>query len=157
MIVQRSLLFAVLACGAATVASAQTLPQTAPLPAPTPEAQDIAYPGTIQLSVDATDLESATADYDRQVSLAVQSDPDVQAFVERLEQAAAEELSDEPGPLPSGDTIARELQRFPEPNEPEDWAFALSPDGRTLARTTKDHAIECWELASWKRRRRFLA
>ena len=67
--------------------------------------------GLVQVAVDASDLESATADYDRQVNLAVQSDPDVQAFVERLEQAAADELSDET-PLPSGDTIARELQRF---------------------------------------------
>jgi hypothetical protein len=66
--------------------------------------------GLVQVAVDATDLESATADYDRQVNLAVQSDPDVQAFVERLEQAAAAELDQ--GPLPSGDTIARELQRF---------------------------------------------
>jgi proteasome assembly chaperone (PAC2) family protein len=68
--------------------------------------------GLVQVAVDATDLESATADYDRQVNLAVQSDPDVQAFVERLEQAAEPELGDEQGPLPSGDTIARELQRF---------------------------------------------
>jgi proteasome assembly chaperone (PAC2) family protein len=68
--------------------------------------------GLVQVAVDATDLESATADYDRQVNLAVQSDPDVQAFVERLEQAAADELGDDEGPLPSGDTIARELQRF---------------------------------------------
>jgi hypothetical protein len=55
-------------------------------------------------------------EYERQVSLAVQSDPDVQAFVERLEQAAeedaaAEELSD-PTNLPSGDVLAREFQRF---------------------------------------------
>jgi proteasome assembly chaperone (PAC2) family protein len=68
--------------------------------------------GLVQVAVDASDLESATADYDRQVNLAVQSDPDVQAFVERLEQAAEPELSEEEGPLPSGDTIARELQRF---------------------------------------------
>jgi hypothetical protein len=67
--------------------------------------------GLVQVAVDASDLESATADYDRQVNLAVQSDPDVQAFVERLEQASADEDS-EHGPLPSGDTIARELQRF---------------------------------------------
>ncbi len=59
-----------------------------------------------------SDLESATADYDRQVNLAVQSDPDVQAFVERLEQAAATEMTEDDPPLPSGDTIARELQRF---------------------------------------------
>ncbi len=65
------------------------------------------------MSVDAAELETAAADYERQVSLAVQSDPDVQAFVERLEQAAAdEELEPEPGDLPSGDVLAREFQRF---------------------------------------------
>jgi proteasome assembly chaperone (PAC2) family protein len=68
--------------------------------------------GLVQVAVDASDLESATADYDRQVNLAVQSDPDVQAFVERLEQAAATEMTEDDPPLPSGDTIARELQRF---------------------------------------------
>jgi predicted ATP-grasp superfamily ATP-dependent carboligase len=67
--------------------------------------------GLVQVAVDASDLESATADYDRQVNLAVQSDPDVAAFVERLEQASAEQAGEE-GPLPSGDAIARELQRF---------------------------------------------
>jgi hypothetical protein len=36
----------------------------------------------------------------------------VQAFVERLEQAASEETEDEPTSLPSGETIARDLQRF---------------------------------------------
>jgi proteasome assembly chaperone (PAC2) family protein len=68
--------------------------------------------GLVGVAVDATDLESAAADYERQVNLAVQSDPDVQAFVERLEQAAGSEPEDEPGPLPSGETIARDLQRF---------------------------------------------
>ena len=68
--------------------------------------------GLVGVAVDASDLESAAADYERQVNLAVQSDPDVQAFVERLEQAAGEEEDDEPGPLPSGETIARDLQRF---------------------------------------------
>jgi hypothetical protein len=65
------------------------------------------------VSVDAEELERSAADYERQVSLAVQSDPDVQAFVERLERAAAEE-EEEIGPqdLPSGDVIAREFQRF---------------------------------------------
>ena len=69
--------------------------------------------GLVGVSVDAEELERSAADYERQVSLAVQSDPDVQAFVERLERAAAEE-EDEMGPedLPSGDVIAREFQRF---------------------------------------------
>jgi proteasome assembly chaperone (PAC2) family protein len=68
--------------------------------------------GLVGVAVNAADLESAAADYERQVNLAVQSDPDVQAFVERLEQAAGEEPSDSPGTLPSGETIARDLQRF---------------------------------------------
>src|ERR671929_977524 len=41
----------------------------------------------VGVSVDAEELEHSAADYERQVSLAVQSDPDVQAFVERLERA----------------------------------------------------------------------
>ena len=68
--------------------------------------------GLVGVAVEASELESAASDYERQVNLAVQSDPDVQAFVERLEQAAAEEATLEGGPLPSGETIARDLQRF---------------------------------------------
>jgi len=68
--------------------------------------------GLVGVAVDGSDLESASADYERQVNVAVQSDPDVQAFVERLEQAAGEEADDSPGALPSGETIARDLQRF---------------------------------------------
>jgi proteasome assembly chaperone (PAC2) family protein len=68
--------------------------------------------GLIGVSVDVSELESAAADYERQVGLAVQSDPDIQAFVERLEQAAEsdEEISTED--VPSGDMLAREFQRF---------------------------------------------
>ena len=69
--------------------------------------------GVVGVTVDATELESAAADYERQVSLAVQSDPDVQAFVERLEKVAEEEDEPvDPSQLPSGDSLAREFQRF---------------------------------------------
>src|SRR6202142_417801 len=68
--------------------------------------------GLIGVSVDASDLESAAADYERQVGLAVQSDPDIQAFVERLEQLAADERGDEATEKISGDRLAREFQRF---------------------------------------------
>ncbi len=66
--------------------------------------------GLIGVSVDVSELESAAADYERQVGLAVQSDPDIQAFVERLEQQSPEEAP--PEEVPSGDLIAREFQRF---------------------------------------------
>jgi predicted ATP-grasp superfamily ATP-dependent carboligase len=68
--------------------------------------------GLVGVAVDASGLETAAGDYERQVNLAVQSDPDVQAFVERLEQASSETGGEESGPLPSGETIARDLQRF---------------------------------------------
>ena len=70
--------------------------------------------GLVGVSVDASELETAAADYERQVNLAVQSDPDVQAFVERLEQRRPRR-SRPLGPVPtcpSGDVLAREFQRF---------------------------------------------
>ena len=67
----------------------------------------------VGVTVDAMDLETAAADYDRQVTRAVELDPEVQAFVERLERAAdEEELAKGGGDLPSGDVLAREFQRF---------------------------------------------
>jgi proteasome assembly chaperone (PAC2) family protein len=73
------------------------------------------FEGIAGIVVDATQLEGASEDYDRQVTAAVASDPDVKAFVDRLEEMA-DEMSEEEGPsethLPSGDVIAREFQRF---------------------------------------------
>ncbi len=66
----------------------------------------------IGVSVDVTELESSAEDYERQVGLAVRSDPDIQAFVERLEQAADSEEQSTPEELPSGDILASEFQRF---------------------------------------------
>jgi predicted ATP-grasp superfamily ATP-dependent carboligase len=67
----------------------------------------------VGVSVDVSELESSAADYERQVRMAVRSDPDIQAFVERLEQAAdSEEQSVPPEELPSGDILASEFQRF---------------------------------------------
>lgn len=75
--------------------------------------------GLVGVSVDASELEEAATDYERQVSLAVQSDPEVQAFVERLEQAAQEEASGADPTVPSGDVLAREFQRFLRQRGPE--------------------------------------
>jgi predicted ATP-grasp superfamily ATP-dependent carboligase len=69
--------------------------------------------GLVGVSVDGSELEKAAADYERQVNLAVQSDPDVQAFVERLERAADDDADPiDPRDLPSGDRIASEFMRF---------------------------------------------
>src|SRR5436305_82305 len=68
--------------------------------------------GLVGVAVDASELEEAAAEYERRVNVAVQSDPEVQAFVERLEQVTGEDGVEDTGPLPSGETIARDLQRF---------------------------------------------
>ncbi len=67
----------------------------------------------VGITVDAKELEDAASEYERQVSRAVEMDPDVQAFVERLERTADEEEgAPDPSQLPSGDVLAREFQRF---------------------------------------------
>ena len=78
----------------------------------------------VGVSVDAQELEEATANYERQVGLAVSSNPEVQAFVERLEQDAESDEEDEGEngwsgrdpismeDLPSGELLASEFQRF---------------------------------------------
>jgi proteasome assembly chaperone (PAC2) family protein len=67
----------------------------------------------VGVSVDASELEEASSEYERQVNRAVQSDPDIQAFVERLEAAAGEEEeATDLGQIPSGDALARDFQRF---------------------------------------------
>jgi len=76
--------------------------------------------GLVGVSVDASELEQAASDYERQVGLAVQSDPDIQAFVERLEHAAESEQEQlSPDDLPSGELIARDFQRFLRQRGPE--------------------------------------
>lgn len=71
-----------------------------------------AFEGAAGVVIDAGELEAAAEDYDRQVSLAVASDPEVRGYVERLE-SAADDVSDEtPEKLPSADTIASDFQRF---------------------------------------------
>ena len=66
------------------------------------------------MTIDAGELEDAVGDFERRVAAAVAADDDVRKFVERLEKAAdAENEGDgETEPVPSGDVLAREFQRF---------------------------------------------
>lgn len=78
------------------------------------------FEGLARMAVDASALEEAAEDYERQVSAAVASDPDVKAFVERLEQSMDEsEESAPPQRIPSADSIARDFQRFLKQRGPE--------------------------------------
>jgi len=79
------------------------------------------FEGAAGVAVDAASLEEAAEEYERQVSAAVASDPDVKAFVERLEESMDEALDEEPEEkIPSGDAIASDFQRFLRQRGPED-------------------------------------
>jgi proteasome assembly chaperone (PAC2) family protein len=71
------------------------------------------FEGVAGVAVEALDLEEQAADYERQVNAAVASDPDVKAFVERLEETIDQVQEDAPPErIPSADSIARDFQRF---------------------------------------------
>lgn len=72
------------------------------------------FEGIAGVAVDASALEEASEDYERQVNAAVASDPDVKAFVEKLEETMDETAETPPfgENLPSADAIARDFQRF---------------------------------------------
>jgi predicted ATP-grasp superfamily ATP-dependent carboligase len=63
------------------------------------------------VGVDTSDLAEATAQYERRLDEAVEREPEVKQLVERLEQQMDEQeiLF---GEIPSGDSIAREFQRY---------------------------------------------
>jgi proteasome assembly chaperone (PAC2) family protein len=71
------------------------------------------FEGVAGVAVDALDLETSADEYERQVSAAVATDPDVKSFVERLEQTL-DEVQDEPDPddIPSAESIASDFQKF---------------------------------------------
>jgi proteasome assembly chaperone (PAC2) family protein len=67
----------------------------------------------VGVPIETTELDEAEEEYAAQVSEAVASDPDTQAYVEELERRADTiESFAEGGELPSGETLAAELTRF---------------------------------------------
>ena len=66
----------------------------------------------------------------------MQSDPDIQAFVERLEQAAESEEQSAAEDVPSGDMLAREFQRFLRQRGPRGGIAALRRAQRSAAGQT---------------------
>jgi proteasome assembly chaperone (PAC2) family protein len=67
--------------------------------------------GLLEIGLDAADLQEATEQYEERLDEAVASEPEVRSLVERLEQQMDEEdisFRD----LPSGDSIARDFERF---------------------------------------------
>ena len=86
------------------------------------------FEGIAGVAVEARELEESAEDYERQVTAAVASDPDVKTFVERLEQTMDEAQDDAPPErIPSADAIARDFQRFLRQRGPESGA---GPQGR---------------------------
>ncbi len=67
--------------------------------------------GLLEIRIDTSELEEAAVEYERRLDEAVAGEPEVRALVERLErQVDDQEISFRN--LPSGDSIAREFERF---------------------------------------------
>jgi proteasome assembly chaperone (PAC2) family protein len=67
----------------------------------------------VGVPIETTELDDAEDEYEAQVTEAVASDPDTQAYVEELERRADTIQSfSESGELPTGETLAAELTRF---------------------------------------------
>ncbi len=80
------------------------------------------FEGIAGVAVDGSALEEASEDYERQVNAAVASDPDVKAFVEKLEETmdAVDDSTPLPDEIPSADAIARDFQRFLRQRRPDE-------------------------------------
>jgi hypothetical protein len=68
----------------------------------------------LDLRAPLVDLEREAADFDSQVTQAVERDPDVAAYVRQLEESDSREEtpSVEHPELPTGESVVRELEEF---------------------------------------------
>jgi hypothetical protein len=67
--------------------------------------------GLTGIAVDASELEEAMRSFDEQVDRAVSANPEIEELVQRLEEEQGE-LFSEGEDVPSGDSLARDFQRF---------------------------------------------
>jgi proteasome assembly chaperone (PAC2) family protein len=68
--------------------------------------------GMIGIAVEAAELEEAAIAFEKQVSQAVEANPEIKELVERLEEQQDEVAGFGQQEVPSGDAIARDFQRF---------------------------------------------
>ena len=69
--------------------------------------------GLVRVAVEASDLEEESESYENQVNRAVAANPEIEELVTRLEAEQDVETDDlGPSDMPSGDSIARDFQRF---------------------------------------------
>lgn len=67
--------------------------------------------GLTGIAIEASELEDAMSRFDSQIDRAVAANPEIEELVRRLEAEQPDEL-ELPGEVPSGDTLARDFQRF---------------------------------------------
>jgi proteasome assembly chaperone (PAC2) family protein len=67
--------------------------------------------GLVGVAVEASELEEESVSYDSQVSRAVAANPEIEELVQRLEEEQADRVELE-GELPSGESLARDFERF---------------------------------------------
>lgn len=74
--------------------------------------------GLIGVAVEASELEDETDSYESQVTSAVEQNPEIAEMVERLEAEQAAALGDEAEDVPSGESLARDFERYLRQQDP---------------------------------------
>ena len=68
--------------------------------------------GFTGVAIEASELEEAMGRFETQVDRAVASNPEIEDLVRRLESEQSEDEDMDDDEVPSGDSIARDFQRF---------------------------------------------
>ena len=68
--------------------------------------------GLVGVAVEASGLEEEAESYESQVSRAVSANPEIEEFVQRLEQEQSERLDILEDDVPSGEALARDFERY---------------------------------------------
>ena len=83
----------------------------------------------VGVAVEAQGLEEEADSFESQVDSAVEANPEIAEMVERLEAQQAELAEDEGENLPSGESLARDFERFLRQQPPEQGGPARGPGG----------------------------
>jgi len=67
--------------------------------------------GLTGIAVEASELEEEASSFEEQIDRAIAANPEIEELVDRIEAEQKDQLED-PGDVPSGDSIARDFQQF---------------------------------------------
>ncbi len=81
----------------------------------------------VGVAVEASDLEDEVDSFESQIDIAVEANPEIAELVERLEAQQTEAMDEEAEDVPSGESLARDFERYLRQQGPEKGGPARGP------------------------------